>query len=114
MEHIIDAKGRTIGRIATEVASILAGKNSTSYAKNVLVGEKVQIVNASKIKIDAKKMTTVFHEKYSGYPGGLKHESIAKIVDKKGYGEILKLAVHGMLPRNKLKDKAMKNLKISE
>ena len=114
MEHTIDAKGKILGRVASQAAVILAGKNTAAYKNNVVSADKVHIINASQIKIDPKKFTEVFHEKYSGYPGGLKKESVGKIVATKGFAEIFKLAVYGMLPANKLRAKVMKNLKISE
>lgn len=114
MEHIIDATGKTIGRTATQAAVILMGKNTPDFKKNKIATTKVHITNASKIKLDLKKLTTVLHERYSGYPGGLKQDSVEKIIKNKGYAELFKLAVYGMLPGNKLRTPTMKNLKITE
>ena len=114
MEYTIDAKGKTLGRIASQAAVILMGKNKADFQKNKIASHKVLITNASKIKINEKKAISTFHEKYSKYPGGIRFESVRQVADKKGYGELFKLAVHGMLPANRLRPKIMKNLKISE
>ncbi len=114
MEHTIDATGKIIGRIAGEAAIILMGKNKPGFRRNAISGGKVHITNASKVKIELKKMASVLHEKYSGYPGGIKFESIEQIVKKKGFREIFRLAVYGMLPANKLRPIIMKNLNVSE
>jgi len=114
MEYTIDAKGKTIGRTASEAAVILMGKNKANFEKNKIAPHKVLITNASKVKMNDKKAGTTFHEKYSRYPGGFRLESIEAITKKKGYAEIFKLAVYGMLPANRLRNKIMKNLKISE
>jgi large subunit ribosomal protein L13 len=114
MEYTIDAKGKTLGRIASQAATILMGKNKADFQKNVIASHKVLITNASKIKLSEKKAASTFHEKYSKYPGGIRFDSIKQLTDKKGYAELFKLAVHGMLPANRLRPRIMKNLKISE
>jgi large subunit ribosomal protein L13 len=114
MEYTIDAKGKAIGRVASEAAKILMGKNKADFQKNKIAPHKVLITNASKAKITEKKAGSTFHEKYSGYPGGIRFESVQQVADKKGYAELFKLATYGMLPANRLRNKIMKNLKISE
>ena len=114
MEYTIDAKGKSIGRIASEVAVLLMGKNKANFEKNKIAPHKVHIINASKVKMSEKKADTTFHEKYSKYPGGFKLLSVKKIAAGKGYAELFKLAIYGMLPANRLRNKIMKNLKISE
>lgn len=114
MEYTIDATNKAIGRTASEVAVLLMGKNNPSFEKNILSDNKVTIINASKIKMTEKKAREVLHEKYSGYPGGFTQKSISQLIEKKGYGELFKLAVYGMLPQNKLRAKMMKNLTITE
>ncbi|MFA5933689.1 MAG: 50S ribosomal protein L13 [Candidatus Paceibacterota bacterium] len=114
MTHTIDAKGKAIGRVASEAAIILMGKNETDFAKNVVSKNKVIIINASKAKISAKKLTEVEYERYSGYPGGLTKQKMGDVIYKKGYGELFKMAVNGMLPKNKLQSLMMKNLTITE
>ncbi len=114
MEHIIDANGKVIGRVATEAAVFLMGKNSPKFERHKMTGGNVTIMNASKIKIHPKKLKDKLHKRYSGYPGGLRVENMAALIARKGYGELFKLAVYGMLPNNKLRPIIMKNLKIIE
>ena len=114
MEHTIDAKGKVMGRVATEAAVFLMGKNSPKFERNKVTGGKVTIVNASKIKIHPGKLNDKLYKRYSGYPGGLKEENMAALIARKGYGEVFRLAVYGMLPSNKLRPIIMKNLKIVE
>ena len=114
MEYTIDATNRTIGRVSTEVAILLMGKNDPSYEKNILSKNKVTVINASKVKMTEKKAREVMHQRYSGYPGGLSIKSIEQVIKAKGYGELFKLAIYGMLPDNKLRPRMMKNLTITE
>lgn len=112
--HTIDAQGKSLGRIASQAAILLMGKNLVSFEKNEVADAKVAILNVSKLRISPKKMKTVRYERYSGYPGGFKNPTMEQVVAKKGYSEIMKLAVYGMLPANKLRPRMMKNLTISE
>lgn len=111
-EHKIDATNRTIGRIASEAASMIMGKNNATFARNVMPNVTVTITNASKIKIPLKKMTEKEYYRFSGYPGGRKSETLAEVITKKGYSEVFERAVYGMLPKNKLRQRMMKNLKV--
>ena len=113
-KHTIDATNKKIGRLATEIAVLLMGKNTASFAKNEVVDIEVEVVNASKMAITHKKKEETKHARYSGYPGGLRMESMKNIIEKKGYREVLKEAVYGMLPINKLRTKRIKLLTISE
>jgi len=113
-EYTIDATGKSLGRLSSEVAALLNAKNSTSFAKNVVAPVKVKVINASKVKVTGKKMNQSVHKTYSGYPGGQRVKTLATVVEKKGYKEIVRHAVEGMLPKNKLQDKRMKNLLIEE
>ena len=114
MIYTIDATEKTIGRIASEAAKILMGKNSPDFERNKVSGNKVHITNTSKAKIGEKKLRETLYERYSGYPGGLTKDTMATIIRKKGYSEIFKYAVSGMLPINKLRPLLMKNLTVSE
>ncbi len=109
-QKIIDASGRTLGRVASEVAVSLMGKNSPSFERNVYSGFKVRVTNASKIKITTKKLDEIFHTRYSGYRGGLRILKGTETAEKKGMKELVKLAVYHMLPGNKLRREMMKNL----
>ena len=110
----LDAKNMSIGRVASKAASILIGKNSPDFARNVVPNVKVTIINTSKARITEKKMKEKTYKTYSGYPGGLKTLEMEKVVAKKGYSELFRLAVYGMLPTNKLRAKMILNLIVTE
>ncbi len=113
-EYNIDATGKSLGRLSTEIASILNAKNSTTFAKNVIANVKIKVINAAKIKLTGNKINQTLHKRYSGYPGGQKTLNLAMVANKKGYKEIIRHAVEGMLPKNKLQSKRMQNLLIEE
>jgi large subunit ribosomal protein L13 len=110
----IDATGKTLGRLSTEIAKILLAKNSASFAANFTAKVKVLVVNASKLKVTGDKMKQKTHKRFSLYPGGLKTPSWSEVASKKGYGELVRHAVEGMLPKNSLQKERMKNLHIKE
>ena len=114
MEHTIDAKGKKLGRIASEAAKLLMGKNTVSFVRNDIPDVKVKIVNAGKSDIRSKKIDSKEYKNYSGYPGGLKITGMKKVLADKGYKESFRIAVNGMLPKNKLRPLMMKNLIITE
>lgn len=103
-----------MGRIASEAASVLMGKNRADFVRNAIPEVKVEISNAAKISVTNKKMEQKTYKSYSGYPGGLKEHSMKKVVSDKGMKEALRIAVKGMLPKNKLRDRMMKNLVIKD
>ncbi len=111
---IIDASERTLGRVASEIAGFLMGKNDPSYERHVYSGFKVKVVNASKLKITAKKLDEIYHTRYSGYRGGLRILKGTETAEKKGLKELVKLAVYHMLPGNKLRREMMKNLVVED
>ncbi|MDQ5971478.1 MAG: large subunit ribosomal protein [Patescibacteria group bacterium] len=108
----IDAKGNTLGRVASAAAKALMGKTSADYAPNVAPKVTVEILNAQQTKMTEKRMKETLHERYSGYPGGLKMTTNARIIEGKGVKELYRLAVYNMLPANKLRTGMMKNLVI--
>ncbi len=112
--HNLDATGKSLGRLATEIATLLRGKNRPEFMPNIYFGDKVVVNNVSKMKITGNKWNDKKYYRYSGYPGGLKEEKMKEVVSKKGYGEILKKAVWNMLPKNKLRQKMIKGLIIIE
>ncbi len=114
MNYTIDATEKTLGRLSSEVAALLIGKNKLDFARNVLSGNTVTVINAGKLKVSPKKLQEKFYSRYSGYPGGLKELSMAHVVEKKGYSEAITIAVKGMLPDNKLKKGMMKALTVTE
>jgi large subunit ribosomal protein L13 len=114
MEHTIDATNKSIGRVATQAAVFLMGKDTALFKKNVAPKVKVKIENVSKANISVKKIKETKYNRYSGYPGGLKKVSMEKIIENKGYSEIFRKAVYGMLPANRLRKVMMKNLVIKD
>ncbi|MCI0542786.1 uL13 family ribosomal protein [bacterium] len=112
--HTIDAKNARLGKVATEAARHLMGKNSTGFAKNVAPKMSVRITNAGFLAVNRKKLDQKQYVSYSGYPGGLKIAPIRNVIAKKGYKEVLRKAVKGMLPKNKLQAVMMNNLTIEE
>ncbi len=113
-KYTIDAAGRVPGRIATEVAVLLMGKNRTDFAKNTIPAVEVEVSNAGAMTLDAKKLKDKEYVHHSGYPGSLKVRSMTQVIEKHGARDILRRAVYGMLPKNKLRPLMMKNLKINE
>ncbi len=114
MNHTIDATNKSLGRVATEVASILQGKNEASFARNTVSENTVTVTNASKLKVDPRKMLEKTYNSFSGYPGGLKQSTMQHVTDTKGFKEVLSLAIKGMLPSNRLRNDMMKHLTITE
>lgn len=112
-EYVIDASGKRLGRVATEAASVLLGKDSTSFAKNEIAEVNVVIENASKMDIPAAKEKNTY-QSYSGYPGGLRSETLKRLSERLGFAEVLKRTISGMLPKNKLRKPTLHNLKIKE
>lgn len=112
--YTIDASGKILGRVASEAANYLMAKNQVDFVKNKVADVKVEIINASKTKASEKRVKETQHERYSGFPGGLKFATNEKIIEKKGWAGLYELAVYGMLPNNKLRAQMMKRLKITE
>ena len=107
----IDATDRKLGRLATEIAVILRGKNSPDFLPHKLSDNKVIVFNTSKMVVTGKKFEEKKYYRYSGYPGGLRTDTFEDLF-KKDPNEPLKKAIYGMLPTNKLRDKMLKNLKL--
>jgi large subunit ribosomal protein L13 len=114
MEHIIDAKGQSLGRVASEAAKILLAKNTTTVKKNVVTAATVLVQHVNELNISEKKLVQMTYHSLSGYPGGDRTLSLRHIITTKGHGEALKRAVKGMLPGNTLRDKRMKHLIIED
>ncbi len=107
--YVVDATGHTLGRLASEVASVLRGKNKPVYTPNCDTGDYVIIVNADKIKVTGKKLDQKLYRKHSDYVGGFKETTLREMLDKKPE-EVLKHAVKGMLPKNTLGSDMLKKL----
>ncbi len=110
----IDATGKSMGRIASEAANYLSGKNLVTYARNIYPDVSVTISHASKITLRDTKRQQKQYEKYSGYPGGLTFDNLDRIIARKGHKEAIRLAVYGMLPSNRLRARMMKNIEITD
>jgi large subunit ribosomal protein L13 len=111
--HIIDAENQIVGRLATTIANLVRGKNKASFTPHANTGDKVIVINAEKVRFTGKKMDDKVYLHYTGYPGGQRSTTPAKLMVKKPT-EVLKLAVYGMLPSNKLRKEFLKNLFLYE
>lgn len=109
--YVIDAEGYTPGRLATEVARLLRGKNKPQYTPHVDTGDFVVLVNADKVVVSGKKAEQKVYRRYSGYPGGLKETSYEEMMARKPT-EIMRKAVAGMMPKTRLARQQLKKLKI--
>ncbi|MET3683986.1 large subunit ribosomal protein L13 [Alkalibacillus flavidus] len=99
--YVVDAEGQTLGRLSTEVATLLRGKHKPSYTPHVDTGDNVIIINADKIQLTGKKLTDKKYYRHSNYPGGLKERSAEEM--RNNYPvQMLEQAIKGMLPKNKL------------
>ncbi|MDO8183896.1 MAG: 50S ribosomal protein L13 [bacterium] len=114
MEHTIDAKGKTIGRVASAAALLLRGKNDPAYQPHLAPKNKVTIINAKSLKISDRKLTDKIYRRHTHYPGGEKFETLEQLLVKKGPSEALRRAVRGMLPANRLRPLMMKHLIIKD
>ncbi|OGM04754.1 50S ribosomal protein L13 [Candidatus Woesebacteria bacterium RIFCSPHIGHO2_12_FULL_42_9] len=109
--NLLDAKGEILGRLATKAASMLMGKHKVTYSAHVDIGDYVVIVNSEKIKLSGKKTSQKVYRSHSGYPGGFKEVSFAKL-SKESPAKVIELAISGMLPGNRLKRARLERLKV--
>ncbi len=114
MEYTIDAQGKTVGRVASEAAVILMGKNDPSFEKNKAATSRVKVINASKVEISEQKAEEVTFNRYSGYPGGFTQEKMSDVIKKNGKSAVVERAIGGMIPNNKLKKEILKHLVVTE
>ena len=110
----VDATDRTIGRVASEAASILLGKKSVTYTKNEVLPVEVKIVNAGKLRISEKRMSEKTYRWFTGQVDGLREISLPNLIAKKGIEFVLEQTVDGMLPRNSLRKERMKRLSVTK
>jgi large subunit ribosomal protein L13 len=108
---LIDAEGQTLGRLATEIARLLRGKDKPQYTPHIDTGDFVIVVNAEKVVVTGKKAEQKVYHRHSGYPGGLKTTSYAEMLERKP-PEILRRAVKGMMPKTRLGRQQLKKLRI--
>ena len=109
--YVVDAAGKTLGRLSSELASRLRGKHKPVYTPHVDTGDYLVVINAEKIAVTGKKLTDKLYHRHSGYPGGLKTRTLNDMLERRPE-EVIRLAVKGMLPRNRLARKQLTKLKV--
>ncbi|OGH17894.1 MAG: 50S ribosomal protein L13 [Candidatus Levybacteria bacterium RIFCSPHIGHO2_02_FULL_37_10] len=109
--HLFDAKGKILGRISSEIAQILIGKSKPYFVNNLDCGDYVVVINASEVKTTGRKETQKKYSRHSGYPGGYREEALMEL-RKRNPVDIIRFAVSGMLPQNKLQDRMLTRLYI--
>lgn len=109
--HLIDAKGKVLGRISTEIAKLLMGKHKVDYAPHMDMGDYVVVINAKDIVLTGRKMSSKVYRRHSGYPGGFKEVSVQKLMSEHP-DKVIRNSVYGMIPTNRLTSKRMARLKI--
>lgn len=109
--YLIDAKGANLGRLSTQIARLLMGKNKPTYSPHVVTGDVVVVINCAKIKVTGNKLEDKKYYRHSGYPGGIKQETLREMLEKHP-NRVIEHSVAGMLPKNKLQAEMLKNLKV--
>ena len=109
--YLVDATGKTLGRLATDIASRLRGKHKVEYTPHVDTGDYIVVINADKIRVTGNKLKDKMYHRYTGYIGNLKSMPLEKLLKEKPE-RVLQLAVKGMLPRNPLGRKMFSKLKV--
>ncbi len=109
--YVVDAQGRTLGRLATEIARRLRGKHKPEYTPHVDTGDYIVVINAEKIRVTGTKLKNKMYYRHTGYIGNLKSESLETLLDR-APERVLELAVKGMLPRNPLGRQMLRKLKV--
>jgi large subunit ribosomal protein L13 len=109
--YVVDAEGKHLGRLATEIVRVLRGKNKPQYTPHVDVGDFVVVVNADRVAVTGRKAEQRVYRRHSGYPGGMKETSYEQMLARKPT-EVLRKAVYGMMPKTRLARKQFKKLKI--
>ena len=109
--YVVDASGKTLGRLATQIADTLRGKRKPAYTPHIDTGDFVVVVNAEKVAVTGNKRAQRLYHRHSGYPGGLRTRTLEQMMARRPE-EVLRLAVKGMMPRNRLARKQLTKLKI--
>jgi large subunit ribosomal protein L13 len=109
--HLIDVKGQVLGRMASRIAGYLIGKQKTTFATHMDMGDCVVVVNAKSVKLTGKKRKQKLYRRHSGYPGGFKEVKFEKLISERPE-KVIEHAVSGMLPKNRLQKKRMRRLKV--
>jgi large subunit ribosomal protein L13 len=108
---VVNASGKTLGRLATQIADALRGKRKPEYTPHVDVGDFVIVVNAEKVAVTGRKREEKLYRRHSGYPGGLRSRTLGDMLERRPE-EVIRLAVRGMLPRNRLGRAQLRKLKV--
>ncbi len=109
--HVVDAEGQTLGRLATRIADTLRGKDKPQYTPHVDTGDFVVVVNAEKVAVTGNKLDQKMYHRHSGYPGGLRSRTLREQLNRRPE-EVIRKAVKGMLPRNRLGRAQLRKLKV--
>jgi large subunit ribosomal protein L13 len=109
--YVVDANGRTLGRLATQIADALRGKRKPEYTPHIDTGDFVIVVNAEKIAVTGNKRAAKLYHRHSGYPGGLRTRTFEEMITRRPE-DVIRLAVKGMMPRNRLARKQLTKLKV--
>lgn len=108
---VVDADGATLGRLATRIAAALRGKHKVAFTDHLDVGDAVVVLNASKIRVTGKKLQQKMYARHSGYPGGFRAETLERLLSRRPE-EVIRRAVRGMLPQNRLGEQMMRKLHV--
>src|SRR5438309_2414266 len=109
--RVVDADGATLGRVATQIATLLRGKHRAMFSPHLDTGDPVIVVNATKIKVTGKKLQDKLYIRHSGYPGGFRSENLEKLLARRPE-EVIRRAVRGMLPQNRLGEQMIRKLHV--
>ena len=109
--RVLDADGATLGRLATQIATLLRGKHRASFTPGLDVGDPVIVVNAAKIKVTGNKLQDKMYVRHSGYPGGFRAENLERLLSRRPE-EVIRRAVRGMLPQNRLGEQMIRKLHV--
>jgi large subunit ribosomal protein L13 len=109
--RVVDADGATLGRLATQIATILRGKHKVTFTPSLDTGDPVIVVNAAKFKVTGKKLKDKMYARHSGYPGGFRAENLEALLARRPE-EVIRRAVRGMLPQNRLGDQMLRKLHV--
>jgi large subunit ribosomal protein L13 len=109
--RVVDADGATLGRLATRIATLLRGKHRVTFSTHIDTGDPVIVVNAAKIKVTGRKLQAKQYVRHSGYPGGMRTESLERLLARRPE-EVIRRAVRGMVPQNRLGEQMMRKLHV--
>ena len=109
--HVIDADGRPLGRVSTQIATLLRGKHKTAFSPSLDVGDYVVVINASKVAVTGNKLDAKIYYRHSGYPGGLREETLRHLLERNPV-QVIERAVRGMLPKTRLGRTQLSHLRV--